>query len=224
MAQTKNISSSDIKVFPTSRRNDLYDRNARLNSEQNLISIINRLTGIKSFMISGLDVSTSGNTITIQQGECNINGYYFRILNPISLTVSNDDTHIYFEIKVQENYVNIAESSSIKFEELIGGDIEDRAGSVYEGLVIATYASAQPLEEVQDTITVIRLLIATRPTESEQWFAVANRTPFTANQIEITTKDNLTTDPRLNSVTTSLQALIFNLDTLIIDDGEIDAQ
>ena len=43
--------SDKIRVFPSSKRDDAYDRNARLNTEHNLISLVNRLTGSKSFVI-----------------------------------------------------------------------------------------------------------------------------------------------------------------------------
>ena len=35
-----NLESSKIKVFPTSRRDDSKDRNARLNTEQNFVKLL----------------------------------------------------------------------------------------------------------------------------------------------------------------------------------------
>ena len=54
MSTAGTFNSNELKIFPTSKRNDRIDRNARLTSEQNLVSMLNRLTDQKSFVIDGL--------------------------------------------------------------------------------------------------------------------------------------------------------------------------
>lgn len=72
------IKSENINIYPASARSNSIDR---LNIEHNMINIVNRLTDIDSFIISGLDVQISNNKIMIMPGACNIHGYYVSIKN-----------------------------------------------------------------------------------------------------------------------------------------------
>lgn len=72
------IKSKNINIYPASARSNSIDR---LNIEHNMINIVNRLTDIDSFIISGLDVQISDNKIKIKPGACNIHGYYVSIKN-----------------------------------------------------------------------------------------------------------------------------------------------
>ena len=72
------IKSKNINIYPASARSNSIDR---LNIEHNMINIVNRLTDIDSFIISGLDVQISNNKIMIKPGACNIHGYYVSIKN-----------------------------------------------------------------------------------------------------------------------------------------------
>lgn len=88
--------SEDIKVYPTSKRKDIFSRHDRLNTEKNLINIVNRLTGQKSFIISGLNVTSN---TTILPGECNIGGYYINLLtNTLISEIEGSGDTIYLEI------------------------------------------------------------------------------------------------------------------------------
>lgn len=91
----KNFGSSEIKMYPSSLRDDNADRNAKLNSEQNIISITNRFSDKDSFIISGLRFD--GNH-TISAGECNIHGYYFKTNDFDNFEPTTDN--IYFLIKL----------------------------------------------------------------------------------------------------------------------------
>lgn len=108
------ISSNNIQVFPTSNRNDAYDRNARLTTEQNLTSIINRLTGTNSFVINGLDIIDN----FITKGSCNINGYLFDILDNIDISSITKNGYIYFKISIKRTYLD----NNIYFDELYSLD------------------------------------------------------------------------------------------------------
>lgn len=72
------INSENINIYPASARSNSIDR---LNIEHNMINIVNRLTDIDSFIISGLDVQISNSKIMIMPGACNIHGYYVSIKN-----------------------------------------------------------------------------------------------------------------------------------------------
>ena len=114
------ISSSDIKMYPTARRDDDFDRNARLNTEQNLVSIINRLTNIDSFVIQGLSIENG----SLTAGSCNIHGYVFNILNDLSITVSGNSSNnmlaLQIRIKkqgdVEELIAKTSDESGFSFE------------------------------------------------------------------------------------------------------------
>ena len=69
------ISSTGIKIYPASNRNQTNDPLARLNIEQNLIKTNNNITDINSYVISGLNISRNNNNFSINTGECVINGY-----------------------------------------------------------------------------------------------------------------------------------------------------
>ena len=110
--------SNQIKVFPTSRRNNDFDRQARFNTESNLVNIINRLVKQPSFIIEGFEY-TAGK---MNPGKCNIGGYYFNFETPTDLP-SGAGNLIYFEISTET--IN-------GYEEINGGD----DGGKYTGLEI----------------------------------------------------------------------------------------
>lgn len=136
--------SSQVKVYPSSKRNDAYDRNARLNSEQNLVSVVNRLTSRKCFIVDGLNISQSGNTLTIGAGSFNIYGYLFNIPENIELDLSSEEyksitvnsvatssdntirNYLYFAIKLRETTLTptvvTSEQISVSFNELVAFD------------------------------------------------------------------------------------------------------
>ena len=150
------IDSQNISVYPTYKRDDKYDRNARLNSEQNLISTVNRLTGTDAFVIDGLNINvdTSANKVYLTSGSCNIHGYYFTIqkvaqsdngtssyikdsATAFPITSFNIDDNIgktlYFEIETQEVIAN-SNNSTVVFTELVGNDIMESGISKYSGI------------------------------------------------------------------------------------------
>lgn len=130
-----NLNSVDVKVYPSSLRNDKYDRNARLNSEYNITNLVNRLTGRDSFVIDGFtSLSTSG---VLSPGEFNIRGYYFNILKEVDISSVTEGAVegdvIYLEIDIKSMTV----SNDIEFLQLKGFDTTESAStSVYDGLSI----------------------------------------------------------------------------------------
>ena len=66
------LSSDAVYMFPSANRGGDY-LTSKLNTEYNLVSIINRLTSQGSFVISDDAIQTG-------ELEFNIGGYYFRIM------------------------------------------------------------------------------------------------------------------------------------------------
>lgn len=115
------LDSSDIKIYPSSRRSDYYDRNSRLSSEQNLVSVVNRLTRKDGFVIKGFTVSEDGKKI--DPGSCNIHGYLFTISSEIDISSlePSEDSYIYFSIKVDDIRVSIG-NRTMSYPELVAFD------------------------------------------------------------------------------------------------------
>lgn len=228
----ENILSSKIKIYPSSRRNDIFDRNARLNSEQNLVSVINRLTGVDSFVIDGLNVSTStASTITLSSGSCNIYGYYFKLgdeeTNAFTLNISdlkesalaNNDV-LCARIEVKHEVV----SGQPDFYELVGNDTTSSvATSKYSGfsLLISTPTQdnnkkAPWFENTSNSSVYYYLPIAQYI--SNNWINIPTKNlKYTSSDIKVNVLDGLTKD------ITGYQSLQNWLDNLIIDDGDLDS-
>ena len=108
------IESNNIKVFPTTQRDQTNYPESKLMSESNIVNLSNRLTENQSYVISGLNYDG----ITLSPGECVINGYYFKINNNITLTPGNNN-FLYLKIKIDDN-------------QLDGGDVNNE----YRGLSV----------------------------------------------------------------------------------------
>ena len=130
------VKSNKIKVFPTTKRSDEADRNARLTSEQNLISIVNRLTGLKSFIIHMPSISSGNNSITIPTGsEFNIGGYYFKFI---------DNQTIAIDSNTKEIGLQISTVTTDNFTELQGNDLDN---GNYSGLTITVSTENKQVSE-----------------------------------------------------------------------------
>lgn len=220
------ISSSDIKMYPTARRDDDFDRNARLNTEQNLVSIINRLTNIDSFVIQGLSIENG----SLTAGSCNIHGYVFNILNDLSITVSGSSSNNMLALQIR-----IKKQGDV--EELIAFDTQDinsdgslDVSQTFKGLQIA--AIPKQTESITDggNSTTIHTLPIAYYDSDKGWVTITNKfgintdnniRPNTltidASNIRISNKSNT-----LNSYATVDQDLINYLNlNLDIDDGEM---
>ena len=81
------VISNNIRVYPCSNRNPESDYTARLTTEYNLVSIINRLVDMKSFCVSTFqgcylgDDTTKSLISSINEFMFNINGYLFNLNN-----------------------------------------------------------------------------------------------------------------------------------------------
>ena len=201
------VKSNKIKVFPTTKRSDEADRNARLMSEQNLISIVNRLTGLKSFIIHMPSISSETNSITIPtDSEFNIGGYYFKFIDNQTITINNDTK----EIGLQINTVTTG-----NFTELQGNDSSGKDGN-YSGLTITLSTENKQVSETY--LPIIRK-------NSNKWEIISD------SKLNIIDADMLITNSLWNKLSghssseeidNSLKAFLTNIDKLVIDDGDLD--
>jgi hypothetical protein len=141
------LKSYQISVFPASSRSDTYDRNARLTTEQNLVSIINRLTGEKSFIISGLNVEYDGSKAILRSGSANIAGYLFSINTDIDISglpVAGTNNTLYFKISIKRYAINMFGDANV------GSDIKSYVNELYSA--DETDAVLDTSENVTDAI------------------------------------------------------------------------
>ena len=78
------VASDNIRVYPCSNRNPESDYMARLTTEYNLVSIINRVVDMKSFCVStfqGYSLDTNPSISSVSEFMFNINGYLFNLNN-----------------------------------------------------------------------------------------------------------------------------------------------
>ena len=150
MAEINYISSASVRMFPSSKRSDFLDRNAKLNSEQNLISTVNRLTGKTAFVIDGLKVS--GNQMTA--GSCNINGYLFNLETfaiPFTANSKNNGNYLCLQISLMKGTT---------FTELVCADTSETSSlldatdsTIFKGLGITLVPKANFLDKSESTNT-----------------------------------------------------------------------
>ena len=74
---TSVMHSKNIIVYPTTTRQDVFDPLARLTTEYNITSIINRLVGLDAFVITRKYTTIPGQMPSLF--EFNIMGYYFAV-------------------------------------------------------------------------------------------------------------------------------------------------
>ena len=147
-----NFLSNSIKVFPTTKRDDRYDRNARFPSEFNLTSLVNRLTSRDAFVISGFEVNSASNTLS--GGSCNINGYYFVVNdadNPVNQSLSDlkgeTGSVLCLSATFKATPITISDGSKLTFIELNGTD-EKVSDYHYTGLNIEIVKDSKIFELV----------------------------------------------------------------------------
>lgn len=195
------IKSDKVKVYPTSSRDDSKDPTARFNTEKNLISLVNRLTGVKSFVVSGITtglIKTDGtlNTKT-SEGVININGYLFELGALDIPTLGNNDC-VYFQVKILEDNVPA-------YNRLNGGD---------DG---TNYTAINLLSGTGITTDETKLVIAKKV--DGKWTLPKNIfTPFMAENVYF---KETKTESGTEKIVAENNLKDFLLSDLIIDDGEL---
>lgn len=201
------IDSGDIKVYPTTLREDNIDIGARANLEQNIASLVNRLTGQKSFIIDGIVDGVSENSFILEGdlnklniGRLNINGYLFSIesIYDLSSLNSKNGSILAFKIKTDEVIVQVPGGVDSKITRLTGTDDSGK----YKGLELNVYSS------IEEKNGEIYLPIAAKITKDNKniWQSIDTaKLRFNSNDIMIGLTD-------LNS---------YLENDLIIDDGDL---
>lgn len=191
--------SNNIKVFPCQRRNNIYDRESLLNTEFNLTNMVNRLTNIKSFIINGLTLNGS----TLNHGECNIGGYYFKIPNDIAdigIRGSSTKSKLILKIHLKEDNVPYG-------AELDG--VDDELDYLYKGLSLETAPTST-------TNSMDTLILA--DWDGSKWISHSkSNLKFDAKCININPSD-FENQPYIQDKESNL---IDVLNNLVIDDGEL---
>lgn len=226
------LNSSVIKMYPSQSRNDYWDRQSKMTNEQNLISVVNRIVGKKSFIVDGLKISENGKTL--ESGVCNIAGYLFNINTGINLEEpASVDSKLYLGIRVQKYKVsdngiytqlekllpwdgNALDSSTDPTASFKGLKITDRAetttSSEYENiyLQIAVADGTTKWKSVMSDVTSINNTLATR-----------NTAEFNINTNDIRV-DNSNSVSKENSKTNDTLSLDWYLKNYYsIDDGDL---
>ena len=201
----KIVESSKIKVFPTTKRSDEADRNARLMSEQNLISIVNRLTGLKSFIIHMPSISSGNNSITIPTGsEFNIGGYYFKFI---------DNQTIAIDSNTKEIGLQISTVTTDNFTELQGNDLDN---GNYSGLTITVSTENKQVSETY--LPIIRKTNGNWDIISDSKLNIIDADMLITNSLW----NKLSGHSSSEEIDNSLKAFLTNIDKLVIDDGDLD--
>lgn len=199
---TMSIKSDEVKVYPTSSRDDTKDPTARFNTEKNLISLVNRLAGVKSFVVSGITTNlikadgTLNNTTS--EGVININGYLFK-LSALGIPALGNSDCVYFHVNM------LTDSTQPVYDRLNGGDISGNytAINLSSGTNIAT----------DETNLVIAKKVNGKWTLPKNLF-----TPFMADNVYF--KETKTEDGT-EKIVAENNLKDFLLSDLIIDDGEL---
>lgn len=121
MADKIYMSSSQVDVFPSTKRGPAYASQSRLLSEKSFSRLVNQLVDRDSFIIK---YDSASNSI-----EFNIHGYYFKLSNfSDSLSKVSTTTDLYACIEIDNTT-----------QELLGQDITTSEGANnYEGVYLTT--------------------------------------------------------------------------------------
>ena len=150
------LNSTSVKMFPTSKRQSTIDINAKMNTEHNLINIINRLTGKHAFVIDGLTISSSGTYGTISSGSCNLHGYIFYITQDTVIPVAGDVTYTHLALQIKVKRAGVNDSTIIAFD----SDESLDESSLFKGLSLEKVEYDTPDIEVVGNVTTYTLKLA----------------------------------------------------------------
>lgn len=208
------LTSSSVKVYPASNRDANVDVYAKLNIEHNLINMINRLTGVDSFIVSGLEISGS----TLSAGVCNIHGFLFN-LESRSLPSKENNKYLCLKIRVdnstgKEQLANVADGTSAV----------DNGSDKFTGICLATYTQAQ-LDAVEAPFYV--LPIAKGVSGQSGWQPIYDEDGLGSNraftQLYRADQIMIQSSQASNTYANKRQNLVTFLErNYIIDDGEVD--
>lgn len=226
------LNSSSIKMYPSQGRGDYWDRQSKMTNEQNLISVVNRIVGKKSFIVDGLKISENG--LTLESGVCNIAGYLFNLHTGISLPKpTNSNSKLYLGIRVQKYKIN-DNGVYTQLERLLpwtGDDLDTSTDltSSFKGLKITDTVETVDSIEYENIYLQIAVADGTTKWKSvmsdvtsiDNTLTTRNTAEFNINTNDIRV-DNSNSVSKVNSKTNDTLSLDWYLKNYYsIDDGDL---
>lgn len=211
--------SNIIKIYPAANRSEA---SGRLNIEQNIVNIVNRLTDTSSFIINGLNIKVVDKKYVLSAGECNINGYFVKILEPVILTetVSNNKV-ICLDLYVENKLID----TNYTVQQCSGTDSADNTPK-YSGVVVSLkdYSSDNDYKSGPDnesSPTYYRLPICHYKTDSTKKLNDSIKFNINKTFINNITKNTGLTQVNTTDITNNNTFEDWLKNDFIIDDGEI---
>jgi hypothetical protein len=167
------IASDKIAVFPCGRRNTTSDPYARLTTEYNLVSIINRLVDNDSFIVTNRTYSAGGLAADEEEFSFNIGGYLF-ITTPkdiIDAVVSTNSaaTAIYAFIKFSGAH-SVGSDSLVELAKIDNSDTTLTYLDDATNFIGVKFSGEEPNPAVEGLIKSLKLF--ERASTSENWRVV----------------------------------------------------
>ena len=218
------LESDAVRVYPASNRTESADKYARANIEHNLINVINRLTGVDSFIVDGLDISGG----KIGKGVVNIHGYLFELTTAHTLpSVSSEGSYLCLQIRVgktdgREQLCNVSDATDLASDSVDSTNTSWFTGLSFEIMTQAEYEALEyPLYALP--VAIVKSGVWKPITfddgvdDNSESKDRAFKQLFTLDQIMV--ESSLSGNPYVNKKQTLMTFLEKNY---IIDDGEID--
>lgn len=216
-----NYNQSEIRVYPSS---NARSKSYKLNSERNLTSLVNSQS--RNRIISGFDMSISGNTININPGRCIINGYQITV-NTVK-TIAKDSTNksMIFLKLVREssgdyNLQGTATTSDelyigLSYDKKDGKDASDTYDDIYAE-ILATYDPTK--NESEDDILVLGCIDGTKVYQSKIKSNLRAQDIWVSNNDTDVVPDDSSENPEYDALNKGARLDSF-LANYIISDGQ----
>lgn len=174
------IPSNQVNIFPTAIRNNEIDFKSKLNTEDNIVGFNNRLAW-QSYIINGLDIEENDGNYNITEGECVINGYYFK-LSFEDFTIDNEPepVYIYFEITIEDIETPYLLGNTFNTKELVCKTEKDGEkyttldttidnSNVFKGLEIKTTSNKNDFSDDRNCLLIAQKMggVWVKPNESQ---------------------------------------------------------
>lgn len=206
--------SKDVIFYPSSKRDKQLYRESRVNTEHNMVNIVNRAVS-NDFIIDGLEVKDTTNILGV--GSASIGGYYFELKEGKTIIVDQGkkDKYLCLAIKLDPSKDG---GELIAFD---GQDTIDRQSNFY-GIQLVWKDSIDNL--VENTTVITRYLPLAKYLGTNKWDNLKSKQEVRLFGLKYDTKD-ITIKPKRDFGTSdyseqSLQDFIeYNL---VIDDGEVE--
>lgn len=207
-----NYNQSEIRVYPSS---NARSKSYKLNSERNLTSLVNSQS--RNRIISGFDMSISGNTININPGRCIINGYQITV-NTVK-TIAKDPTGRFFIflklVRESSGDYNLQGTTTTSADEPYIGLSYDKKNTY--GEILATYDPTK--NESEDDILVLGYIDGTKVYQSKIKSNLRAQDIWVSNNDTDVVPDDSSENPEYDALNKGARLDSF-LANYIISDGQ----